>query len=54
MMIGAKTKSLNFTVLFHEYDNEVECNCCKFVLRAMLCVHAIYVLITNVTNECSN
>lgn len=27
MMIGAKTKSLNFTVLFHEYDNEVKCNC---------------------------
>ncbi|ONI30712.1 hypothetical protein PRUPE_1G268400 [Prunus persica] len=45
MIIAGKKKSANFTVIFHEFDSEVKCNCSKFEFRGILCRHAIYVLI---------
>ncbi|XP_034225566.1 protein FAR-RED IMPAIRED RESPONSE 1-like [Prunus dulcis] len=45
MIIAGKKKSVNFTVIFHEFDSEVKCNCSKFEFRGILCRHAIYVLI---------
>ncbi|KAM0965776.1 hypothetical protein FF1_021736 [Malus domestica] len=40
-----KKKTVIFKVRFNEHEIEVNCNCCKFEFRGILCRHALYVLV---------
>ncbi|XP_070682525.1 protein FAR1-RELATED SEQUENCE 5-like [Malus domestica] len=40
-----KKKTVIFKVQFNESEIEVNCNCCKFEFRGILCRHVLYVLV---------
>ncbi|XP_004301964.1 PREDICTED: protein FAR1-RELATED SEQUENCE 5-like [Fragaria vesca subsp. vesca] len=48
--IGEMNKVVHFQVSFNDENDEVNCNCCLFQFRGILCRHAIYVLIRHKKN----